>query len=100
MPDNEKDRFREMYDFLPEFFHKFLDPHREYVGEKVYRTTVFWTEMVIALLSALVYSWSNSFLVVVLTVIVFHIADFLFWYLDQNYINTNPMAGKIGRRRK
>lgn len=67
----------------------FLEPHRLMMGEKVQRTTVFWTELVSFVAGAYVYSRYGSYLNVILVFGVFHIVDYIIWYLDEKHVNLN-----------
>lgn len=74
-----------------------VDPHRVYVGEKVYRTSVFWTIVLYSILSPhafSAYGWPG----VAALVIGGHLLDFVFWYVEENVFNFNPMNGSVGRR--
>jgi hypothetical protein len=79
-------------------FQELIEPHREYVGEEVYRTKIFWSNMFHSLLAAYIFSITDSFVYVAAMVIIMHLIDFGFWYIQENHFNFNPMEGLVGRR--
>lgn len=83
---------------LKDYIWRKLEPHREYVGEEVYRTKVFWSQMFSSLVGAFVFQQTESFYMVILSVVIMHIVDFGFYLIQENLFNFNPMEGSVGRR--
>lgn len=69
------------------FFLKILDPHRVYMGQKVYRTKVFWTTVIYSFGSAYIYSIFESFVIIGISLVVAHVLDFIFYLISEKYFN-------------
>ena len=79
---------------LISWFVEKADPHRYYMGEKVKRTMVFWTELIYLFIGAFVFSKTGSWLALLVTHAVLHLMDFGFWLFDKNVMKTNPLERK------
>jgi hypothetical protein len=71
-------------------FLSLIEPHREYMGEKTYRTKVFWSTVIYTLLGVTVFSYYNSYLSVVIFLVVMHILDFIFYLISEKYFKIEP----------
>jgi len=73
-----------------------LEPHRVYMGEDVRKTVSFWSNLLYMAIGGYVYSYTNSWIILVGVFIMLHILDFGFWLFDEKIMNTNPMKNRGG----
>lgn len=77
---------------------KLIQNHKEYVGEQQFRTKIFWSNVFHSFLAAYIFFLTESYYFVGAMVILMHLIDFSFWYIQENLFNFNPMEGSIGRK--